>query len=203
MPIGIGTIAGGLQAAGGLVQAFTSGVKKKEKALENFANSYQKNDSIMDYYNKSLNAYSANAYDSAGYQNDTNKIQRNLASGIGATADKRGGLATIAGLVQGANDADANAAQRAEAAQRQNLNMLGGATRMKAVEDYKPFEMKYNLLAAKAGAAAKQKQQGLQNFYGGLNAMATGGFGGKGKGQGGGGNNYAPAWSVSDDNTYG
>lgn len=202
--MGIPIISAGLQFLGGLGQTLFSGVKKANKNLENQVNSYQKNDSIMDYYNKSLNQYSANAYDSQGYQNDTNKIQRNLASGIGATQDRRGGLASIAGLVQGANDADANAAQRAEGVQRQNLHMLGNATRMKAAEDFKPFEMKYNLLAAKAGAAAKTKSQGLQNMFGGLSSAATMGLGGnKGtKGSSSNNNNYVPSWQVSDDNTY-
>ena len=173
MPNPSAAISGGLQFLGGLGQTITAGVKKANRNLEKQVNSYQKNDSIMDFYNKSLNQYSANAYDSIGYQNDTNKIQRNLASGIGASQDKRGGLSTIAGLVQGANNADANAAQRAVVAQRQNLQMLGSATRMKAVEDFRPFEMKYNLLAAKAGAAAKQKKDGMQNMFGGLSSAAS------------------------------
>lgn len=175
MAIGLGAITGGLQALGGLAQFAFSGVKKANRRLEKFVNSYKPNASILDYYNKALNNYSANPYTSQSYQNQTNRIGRNLATGISASQDRRGGLANISALVQGSNDAEARAASQAEAAQRQNLGVLGGATRMKAQEDFKPFEMKYNLLAAKAGAAATQKRQGLQNMFGGFsNAAASG-----------------------------
>ena len=173
MGLPLGAITGGLQALGGLVQTFTSGVKKKEKALEALADSYKPNEGIVDYYNKALAKYDPNPYTSQSYLNDTNKIQRNLGTGLAASQDRRGGLGTLSTLVQGANDAGANAASRAENQQNQALSQLGNAARVKAQEDFKPFEMKYNLLAAQAGAAAKQKAQGLQNFYGGLASMAA------------------------------
>jgi hypothetical protein len=193
-----GAVSSGLQFLGGLGQALFSGVKKKERALERHANSYQKNESVMDYYNKALAKYNPNAYASQSYQNDTNQIQRNLQSGISASQDRRGGLSTITGLVQGANDSSAKAASRAEGAQAQNLSQLGGATQMKAAEDTKKFDMQYNLLAMKAGAAAKQKSQGLQNMFGGL-SNASSVFGGGGKKQQTGGvstEDYLDAWGV-------
>lgn len=171
MPVAL--IPAALSVVGGAIQHFTSGAKKKENALENYANTYQPNSSIMDYYNKALNNYSANPYTSAAYQNQTNQINRNLQGGIAASSDRRGGLSTLTGLVQGADDAEAKAGINAEATNRANLGLLGRATGMKSAEDFKPFQMKYNLLAAKAGAAAKQKSMGLQNMFGGLSSAAT------------------------------
>ena len=176
-------IPAALQTLGGVAQTLFSGVKKANRNLERHANSYKPNESIMDYYNKALSRYDSNAYNSAGFKNDTNQIGRNLTTGINASQDRRGGLATISGLVQGANDAGAKAAARAEGQQAQQLSQLGQATQMKAAEDKVPFEMKYNLLAAKAGQAAKTKNMGLQNIFGGLsNASSILAGGGKGKG---------------------
>jgi hypothetical protein len=50
---------------------------------------------------------------------------------------------------------------------------------MKTQEQKYPFEMKYNLLAAKAGQAARTKNMGLQNIFGGLSDIA--GMAGQGK----------------------
>ena len=175
--IPLAAASAGLQTLAGLGQTLFSGVKKANKNLENFANSYKPNASIMELYDKSLANYSANAYTSQAYQNQTNNINRNLATGLNAAQSRRGGLASLSGLVTGANTANAAAGAAAENQQARNLSLLSQATGMKAREDYKPFEMKYNLLAAKAGAAARTKQQGLQNLFGGLSngAMLLGG----------------------------
>ena len=158
----------------GLGQAVVGGIKahKAQTGLENMANNYQPNQSIMDYYNKALSKYSANPYTSAAYQNRTNTIQRNLATGISATQDRHGGLASIGELVQGANDANANAASQAESQQRADLSQLGTATGMKAAEDFKPFEIKYNLLGMKASGANAEEAAGIKNAFGGLQSEA-------------------------------
>src|SRR5437879_4939078 len=127
--------AAAAQTALGIGQMIFSGKHRAEKNLENYANSYQPNSSILDYYNKALQKYSANPYTSQAYQNRTNLINRNLTTGINAAQDRHGALASISGLVQGANDAGANAATSAEAEQRANLSQLGQATGMKAAED--------------------------------------------------------------------
>jgi hypothetical protein len=172
MPITAGIIAGGLKTVGGLAQTIFSGEKKANRKLEQFANTYKPNESIMDFYNKALSRYDSNAYNSAAYKQQTNQIGRNLATGIGASQSRRGGLATIGGLVQGSNDASARAAAQAEQQQAQSLGQLGQAAGMKTQEQKYPFEMKYNLLAAKAGQAARTKNMGLQNIFGGLSDVA-------------------------------
>jgi len=183
-PLTIASLASGaLKTIGGGLQTLFSGEKKANRKLERFADTYKPNESIMDFYNKALAKYDPNAYNSAAYRQQTNQIGRNLATGIGASQNRRGGLATIGGLVQGSNDASARAAAQAEQQQGQDLSRLGQAAGMKTQEQRYPFEMKYNLLAAKAGQAARTKNMGLQNIFGGLSdvaGMAGGGDGGTG-----------------------
>ncbi len=82
----ISGVAGGLQTLVGLGQTIFGGGKARrtQRDLENYANSFQPNQSIMDYYNKSLAKYNANPYNSQQYQQQNNRINSNLATGIGA-----------------------------------------------------------------------------------------------------------------------
>ena len=66
-------ISSTIQTLTGLGQLLFSGKGKAEKALEAQANSYQTPSSILDYYNKALNRYTPNAYQSAGYQQQNNQ----------------------------------------------------------------------------------------------------------------------------------
>ena len=174
-------IAAGAQAALGLGQMLFSGKKKNEKALLNYVNSYKPNASIMDYYNKALSRYDANAYNSQAYKTQTNTIGRNLATGIGAAQTRRGGLSSLGTLVQGANDASQRAVVNAENQQAQQLSQLGQATGMKAAEDRRKFDMIYNLKAQKAGQSAGVFNSGISNLFGGLSngASILGGMGKK------------------------
>lgn len=164
----------------GLGQSIFSGRKRAERELKKLANSYKPNQGIMDYYNKALSRYSANPYESLSYKQRENIIGRNLATGIGASQDRRSGLATVTGLVQGANDAGARASAEAEQQQAQALGQLGQAAQVKAAEERRPFEMKYNLLAQKAGQAATRQNMGIQNIFGALGTASVL-MGGKGK----------------------
>lgn len=158
------------QGAIGLVQTGLGAISaaKNQRKLETLANNYQPNQSILHYYNQALAKYNPNAYNSQEYQNRANVNARNLTTGINAFTDRRAGIGNVSSLVQGANDANANAASQAEAAQRANLGQLGQATGMKAGEDTKKFDMRYNLLAMKAGGANATEAAGIKNLYGGL-----------------------------------
>jgi len=167
-------IPGILQAGGGLIQGiFGGGARRKaQKELEGMVNNYQPNASIMDYYNKALSKYSSNPYTSQFYQNQQNQIQRNLATGVSALQDRRSALAGIGKSVQIANDATARAGANAEQQQRQDLGILGAATGMKAGEDRRKFDMKYNLTAQKAGQSATTENMGYKNIFGGLSNLS-------------------------------
>lgn len=175
MPVS-GTIAigaAGLKALGGLAQSIFSGRKRKERELEKYAETWKPSQSILDYYNQAYARYNPNAYQSKMYQEQQNQIQRNLATGIGASQERRGGLANIAALTQGASDSSRRAATAAEQMQGQQLSQLGSAAQQKAAQDRYGYELKYNLLAQKAGQAARTQNMGLQNLYGGLADLAT------------------------------
>ena len=178
---------GGVQALFGLGQTIFGGGerRKAEKDLENYANSYKTNGGILDFYSKALAKYNPNAYQSAGYQQQNNQIQRNLTSQINAGQNRRTGLMGVAGAVQQANDASAKAVGNAEAMQNQNLGILGQATNMKAGEERRKYDMLYNLKAMKAGQKAGVENAGYRNIFGGLGTMATlglGDLGGNGNG---------------------
>ncbi len=161
-------------AAIGLYQAISGGIKasKAQKALEAKANGFQPNQSILDYYNKALSRYNPNPYQTAGYQQQENQINRNLATGVNGLQSRRLGVGGIGGLVQQANDASARAAGNAEQQSNNELGRLGSAAGAKANEQQRGFDMNYNLLAAKAGAGASMENSGISNLYSGLSNYA-------------------------------
>lgn len=165
MPIGLGSI---IQGAVGLGQVLFSGKRKAEKKLENFTDSYKQNAGITDLYNKALSRYETNPYTSSLYKQQSQNINRNLSTGLNSLNSRRSANAGISSLVQGANDSGLKAAAGAEQAQAQALSQLSQATQIKAAEDFKPFEMKYNLLAQKASGANKTAAAGMQNIFGGI-----------------------------------
>lgn len=172
---GLELVSGGLQALGGLAQSiFGGGARRRaQKELEGLVDSYKPNAGILDYYNKALSRYSSNPYTSAAYTNQSNQINRNLATQISAGQDRRAGLMGTAMAVQQANDAEAKNAVNAEAIQGKNLSQLGTATNLKSNEDRRKFDMKYNILAMKAGNSASTENQGYKNIFGGLSNIST------------------------------
>jgi hypothetical protein len=160
-------VAGIAQAIGGGIQA-----KRAEKKLNKLVDSYKPNESIMDYYNKALSRYNANPYTSNMFNMQKQAINRNVASGVNSLQSRRGAVAGINSLVQSANDGYLKAAATAEGQQAQALGQLGQATGMKAQEQFKPFEMRYNLLSQKAGAGAQIMNAGLSNIFGGAQSAS-------------------------------
>lgn len=175
MPVTIGAITTGA----GLLQGIIGGIKAKklQKQLENLQSpTYDPNQSVLSYYNNALQRYNTNPYNSTLYKTQQQNIGRGVNQGIGLLNDRRSGLAGIASLIQGQNDSLLKAGIAAENQKDQRFSQLAGATQMKAAEDKQafninkmmPFERKYNLLAAKAGAANKTANDGLQNIFKGL-----------------------------------
>jgi hypothetical protein len=187
LPLAAGLAIG--QGVMGLAQTILGGsaAHKAQKQMEGMVNNYQPNQSIMDYYSKALNRYNVNPYNSNLYQMQSNNIQRGTASGINALQDRRSALAGVSSLVQGQNDGLLKAAAAAEGQQGQALNQLGQATGMKAQEDSKKFDMKYNLLAMKAGGNNQTMNAGIQNMFGGMGGLANMGSAGLLGGSSGGG----------------
>ena len=185
MAIPLAAIMAGAGALGSLGQILTAGTRKKEQALEEQAANAPKfggSSALDQYYQQSLQQAMTPAAQSAMYKQQQNLINRNLASGIAATnLGRRGGQGAIQGLVQGSTDAATRALAGAEQQKEQRFARLGQVTAQKAAEDVRkfqinqmqPWETKYNLLAARAAAAARQKQAGFQNLMGSLQTGAT------------------------------
>src|ERR1700743_2151780 len=111
MPVAAGVI-GGAQFLTGGIQALLGGGKAKraQRALENLQTpTTTSNQSISDYYNQALNPYS-----SLEYQLQKQNAGQNLATGLSAAQDRRGGLAAIGGLVRQANNSGLAAAANAQ-----------------------------------------------------------------------------------------
>lgn len=168
MPIPAAAIAPIIQGLGGIAQSIIGGGKAKraERELERMIVNYKPNASILDYYNKALQRYNVNPYTSSLYNYQTDQARGATAAGLQALGDRRSTLAGLPRLIQGQNDAMLKAAATAEGQQAQALGQLGQATQMKAAEDFKPFELKYNLQAMKAGGGNQLLNAGLRNIFG-------------------------------------
>lgn len=166
----------------GLAQSIIGGIRarKSEKALEGMQTpTYGGSSSIMDYYNKALQRFNTNPYQSQGYQAATNAANRSMASGLNALQGRGSAVAGVSRLVGQSNDAAMRAGTIAEQQQNQRFNELGQASEMKTGDELRqfqqnqiaPFEKKYNLLSMKAGAGNQMMNAGLSNIFGGLGAM--------------------------------
>ena len=149
--------------------------KKSERALEEYADSYKPNQSIMDYYNESLKRYNVSPTDSAFYKRSIGDINTATATGISSLQDRRSAIAGMPYLLRAANEAKLNANVAAEKEKDYRFNQLGGATTLKATEEKYPFEMKYNLLALKAGGANARLMAALNSFNNSVNSSAQAG----------------------------
>lgn len=204
--LGGGTPWGAIaQGIGGIAQTVIGGIQshKAQKALERLQSpTYTPNKSIMDYYNKALQRYNTNPYQSQQYQYATQRADRNMAAGIGALNSRASAVGGISRLAALSNDAALQAGVQAEQQQNQRFGQLGQAAGMKAGEErtgfeynqVQPFERKYNLLAAKAGGGNQIANAGLSNVFNGLQnvndyMMVNKAYGNQDMG-GGGGNGY-------------
>jgi len=213
--LGGGTPWGAIaQGIGGIAQAIGGGIQahRAQKQLEKLQSpTYTPNKSIMDYYNKALERYNTNPYQSQQYQYATQRADRNMAAGIGALNSRASAVGGISRLAALNNDASLQAGVQAEQQQNQRFGQLGQAAGMKAGEertafDYnqiQPFERKYNLLAAKAGGGNQIANAGMSNIFGGLQNIndyqminkAYGNNDGTGGSNGNSGGVYSPSYS--------
>lgn len=160
--------AGTLQSIFGMISA-----GKAQKDLQKMVNSYKPNEGILQYYNKALSRYNINPYTSRLYEQNRRSAERGLTTGLSSLQSSGDALSGVSKLVQGYNDANLKGAVAAENQQAQALGQLGQATDMKAREEKVPFDMKYNLLAMKAGGANQLANAGFSNIFGGLQSWSN------------------------------
>lgn len=174
----LGQVIGGIQTVAGLAQGIIGSVraKKAERELENLQTPTTTQDSAINQFYQSANA---NPYDSAMYKVQQQNAGRNLATGLASLQSRRSGLAGISGLVRGHND---NLLRAGIAAEQQQKQLLGQATRMKASDNQRvwevnqlmPYQKKFSLLGAKAAGANQMANTGFSNAFGGLQTAGIG-----------------------------
>lgn len=183
MPVTIGAIAAGVQAAGGLAQAAFSGRNARQRELEDYAKQsplYKPSKSIQDYYQEALNRYRESPYQSQQYQVGQQGINRGMAT---ALSNLQGwGAATAGASRLAATQADAltRLGANIEGQRSQRLGQLGQAASAQTAEQARAFDINqmtpYNrmlqLKQMKAQAAADQYNAGLQTAAGGLSNVA-------------------------------
>lgn len=161
--------------AAGVAQTAIQAKKAKDaqKALEDTANSYKPNQSIMDYYNEAQKRYNTNPSDSAFYKRNIQNINRQTSGALASLQSRRSAVAGLPTVLRAANDATLNTEVAAEGMKEARFGQLGEATGAKAQEEKYPFEMKYNLQALKAGAANQGVNTGISNAYSGLQGLGN------------------------------
>lgn len=171
-----------LQAGAGLVQSIFGGGQagRAQRALQRLKTPvYEPSQSIKDVYGKSLARYNANPYNTSMYNQQMRNVGRNQAGALGAIQDRRGGVSSIAKILQAGNDASLNAASAAEQQQGQNLGQLQSAAGMLTddkrfefnINKMLPYEKQMQLLGAKAAGGNQIMNAGLSNIFGGLQSM--------------------------------
>jgi hypothetical protein len=185
-------LVGGIQGLIGSARA-----RKTQAELEGLQTpTLQRDEAVNNYYNQA----NQNPYSSEFYQNQKNNIQAGVSQGIGALQDRHGALIGIGNLIGNQNRALLNAGATAE---QQQKNMLGQATRMKAADDQRlfdvnkmlPYQKKFSLLAQKSAAASQMANAGWKNMFGGLQTGLLGtNFGNKGTSIPGANNGSSPQY---------
>ncbi len=204
-PVSLGL--SGVQTLFGLGQSILGGIKqhKAQKSLENLQTpTYNPNSSILDYYNKALQRYNTNPYQSQQYQEGIQEGNRNTAAGIGALQDRGSAVGGISRLVALQNDNALKQGVAAENEQNQRFGQLGSATNMRAadqqygfqINQLMPYQKQLDLLTAQAGGGKNVVNAGLQNIFGGLSSATTS------SGILGYGNNGTKNNKGSNDNSY-
>jgi hypothetical protein len=178
-------IIGGVQTLAGLGQTIFSGGRKAEKKFNKLMDNapiYNQNKSIINFYNEALARYNVSPTDSAMYKRQMRDVDRGVTGAVAGLNDRRSGIAGISSILRSANDAKLDANVAAEGEKSRRFGELGGATNMKADEDYKayyqnvlmPWETKVNASMSKMQGANQRKNAGMANIFGGLQTAGAG-----------------------------
>lgn len=152
--------------------------KKLEKAQ---SPAYTPSQSIADYYQKALDRYSLDPYQSAAYQQQQQNIQNQTATGLGTLQGNRSAIGGVGALVAGGQTAQlANTAQ-AQQQQGAALGQLGQAAGAQTqqgemafdVNSMQPFTRNYNLLAMKASGANQLANAGISSVNNAANSIGS------------------------------
>jgi hypothetical protein len=179
----VGAIAGGVQALTGLAQTLIGGAKARraQKALENL----QTPTTTLD---PAINSFYQNAgvdpYSSGMYKMQSQNAGRSFANSVSALNSRGGNSSSIQGLLRGYNDSLLRAGVSAE---QQRNQLMGQATRMRASDNQRvwevnklmPYQKQFSLLGQKASGANQIMNAGLHNIMGGIQTGAMDLYGNK------------------------
>lgn len=177
-PITAGIVGGAAQGIIGGIR--TARARKQMKNMIGNSPTYGGSSAISDYYNKALNEYSANPFNTAQYQAEVGAINRNLANVGGLATSRRMGANAVTGLFNQANNAYGQALARAEANQMQKLGQLGSASQMLGadqmqqfeINELMPYQQQLNYLNAQATGGGQVLGAGLSNIFSGLQSRS-------------------------------
>lgn len=186
-----GLISGGLGIIGGGISALIgAGQKKKGKKLlnslvmpeEQLASELTENQNLA-------RTRAAEGLPSEIYNNAMKNIQRNQLTAFRSAKDRRGGLGSIAGILQSTNDATGNldaqdAQMRVDNEGRLinvNNNIANWKSKLFDLNKRQPYEEKKDYAYSLIGAGNQNIMGGIDKAVGGFGMGASGLFGGKSK----------------------
>lgn len=148
------------------------------KAMALNAPKYKANQSILDFYQSSLQKYNTNPTDSAQYKLANQQIKQGTVQGLNALRDRRLG-GGVSSLINNQNNALLKAAANGESRKSGELSVLGHAAGMKAQEEGKafnynqirPYEAQYNLEAMRAAGSNQVLNKSIENGFDSANAI--------------------------------
>lgn len=165
--IGVGTAIQGALGLGQMIGGAIGAAKGRSelKSLLKNAPQYKADEGIMSYYNQALQRAGVSPTQSAMYKRQMQNIGRNVATGLSAAQDRRGGLAAASSLARGASDAALGAEAAAEQQQAQRFGALGAAAQAASRERQRAFDI--NVMQpwqTKAQMAGQRAAGGAQTF---------------------------------------
>lgn len=161
---------GALQTGLGVLQR-AKGYKEAKKAIEGLG----PNQGILDYYNQALNKYSGlRAGESMVQKQFAQQARQNLAGALQSYRQAGDIQAGGAAALRAANEAALKSAALGYQEGNQALSRLGSAAQMKAAEELRPKQLKFELAAQKAAGGTQLANVGMSNIYGAGQAYTTG-----------------------------
>lgn len=184
MPVTIGLIAAGTQAATSGLSALGSNRRRKEREaeLDRYAQQsplYQGSKPISEYYQQALNRANENAYQSQQYQQGAKEARRATAQALGAMQGRRV-LGDISTLAEREKSGLERLGSLAESQRNARFGQLGAATQMKNadlmqqfdINKMTPYNRNLSLRQMKAQAANQEYAQDVSNTMGALSNAA-------------------------------
>jgi len=169
--------AGLIQGLGGLITRAQGKSKLAQAEADYKKNPYLEDVGISDIYNRTLQRASATGFDTVEGRLGQQQLNRNLLTTLKTTQGQRG--RSVEGMLQKANQGQANLIAQISAGRRADLGLLSQAAGMKAADrrlGYKynvldPIGRRYELSAQQMAEGGAMASSGARNIISGLSAL--------------------------------